>query len=271
MRTHVTTMLYDYVVNQLPAAERGRVEIHLVTCQRCTVELKEMQSAIVLAKGEVAKPSDQLPEEYWQSFAVEVERRIHAEECQGVRSLLTLRERLTSFFRLHSRPVFAYGGALAAVVLAVILWRGYQSDERANEVASIRRPTVQVIPANDRMSQYFRKSRSLLVGISNMKLDKGEPIDLSVERKASRELVKETRDIKNGRQLDLQSARLVGDLEKILIELSNTKELGGVPSIEVIQSGIQQENLLFKVRMAESLHDSTRYLAAQNTFEGVHQ
>ena len=52
--------------------------------------------------------------------------------------------------------------------------------------------------------------------------------------------------------MEARSARLIGDLEKILIELANIEEDQDIPNVEMIRSGIRRENLLFKIRMTES-------------------
>ncbi|HLX12472.1 MAG TPA: hypothetical protein VKS81_06625, partial [Bacteroidota bacterium] len=54
-----------------------------------------------------------------------------------------------------------------------------------------------------------------------------------------------------GQRLDPHSAKLVGDLQKILIELANMKDQGNAPNVEIVRSGVQEENLLFKIRMEE--------------------
>jgi hypothetical protein len=45
------------------------------------------------------------------------------------------------------------------------------------------------------------------------------------------------------------------DMEKILIKLSNTREQTGFPELAIIRGGIERENLLFKIRITETLYD----------------
>jgi hypothetical protein len=104
----------------------------------------------------------------------------------------------------------------------------------------------------------------LFVGLTNMKLHDDENIDLSAERKVSRQLIHEARYLKT-QPIDERSAQLIGDLEKILIELANMKEENDISNVEIIRGGIHQENLLFKIRMAESLYDSVSSTNTQPT------
>ena len=62
----------------------------------------------------------------------------------------------------------------------------------------------------------------------------------------------------------LLAEKLIGDLEKILIELANIKEESGLPNVEIVRGGIHQENLLFKIRMAEAMYDTTRFMKIRN-------
>ncbi len=109
--------------------------------------------------------------------------------------------------------------------------------------------------AAERMSEYLRKSRTLFVGIVNMKTDPSSPLDLSAEQQLSRSLVHEARYLKQ-RMLGSRSAKLVNDMEKILIELANLESANDLPNVELIRGGIAQENLLFKIRMAEATLDT---------------
>ena len=106
-------------------------------------------------------------------------------------------------------------------------------------------------PAQIALADYFRKSKILLVGISNISANKGERIDLSTERQAARELIQQARYLDN-RFLDDRSQQLIKALERILLELANMEQHANVPDVEIVRSGIHDENMLFKIRMAES-------------------
>jgi hypothetical protein len=102
------------------------------------------------------------------------------------------------------------------------------------------------------MNEYLKKSRVLLVGLSNNRGQGNEWGDLSVERGRSRQLVHEARLLKR-QPLDVRSAKLIDDLERIQIELANLDESRAGSDVEPIIAGIRQENLLFKIRMTEML------------------
>ncbi len=109
-----------------------------------------------------------------------------------------------------------------------------------------------------KMGDYLRRSKALLVGLSNMKTADDEPVDLSVERNASRELVRDARLLKQ-QPLDPRSSRLINDVDKILIEVANMRPTADKPDVDFIRGGIHQENLLFKIRMAEHFYRTARF------------
>ncbi len=105
-------------------------------------------------------------------------------------------------------------------------------------------------PVQEAVGDYLTSSRMLLVGISNLSPEEGQPIDLGVERTAARSLVLQAR-LLSVEPLDERSRLLVEELERILIELANLEESADLPDVEMIRTGVRQQNLLFKIRMAE--------------------
>jgi len=106
----------------------------------------------------------------------------------------------------------------------------------------------------------------LLIGISNLKTGAGEPVDLSVEQRASRDLVREARYLKQ-RPLDPRVDELIDSMSRILIEMANITRDNQIPNVEIVRSGIHQENLLFKIRMAETVYDSAHIVYAKGTLQ----
>jgi anti-sigma factor RsiW len=117
--------------------------------------------------------------------------------------------------------------------------------------------------ASDRVTQYFRRSKILLVGIANMQEDQDHQLDLSAERRTSKALVKEARFLRQQNDIDPRTRGLIEALNRILIELANLAESNQAPGVEIIRGGIRQENLLFKIRMAEAARDTTHYKGMQ--------
>ncbi len=213
-----------------------------------------LREAIALLPGRGKLPSDEQDEKFWASFPSRVEERIETAGRSRSSVFAAAADRISSFVHFNRKPLLAGSGALAAIALAaLILLRPATLTAPVAPGNSIA-PDVQagrLEPAGLQLHDYLKKSRVLLVGVSNMRTGDDNMFDLTVERRQSRELVHEARDLKR-QPLDPRSAKLVGDLEKILIELANSDRRHDVPDVEIIRSGIRDHNLLFKIRMTES-------------------
>lgn len=269
MKNHkqIRESLYEYVQNTLSPEELTRVGEHLQHCDACRSELAEVQAALRFLASIPDSPSEQQSPEYWNAFARAVEERARSASHHS-RVRISMWDAILSFLIFDRKLVFGAAGAMAIVLAAVFFWPGKQEPGPPSEIveSGTSQHQQEVIQANERLSQYFRKSKILFVGLANMRTDAGQPIDLTSERKASRDLIHEARFLKN-QNLDLRSAKLIDDMNKILIELANMEAEADLPNVELIRGGIHQENLLFKIRMAETMSDTSAQNASQTTFQ----
>lgn len=262
---HVTDLLYEFVRGELPQEKAGELEAHLAVCEACHAELEIIRQAVAFLGNESVDPSMNLSEEYWRSFPLRVEERTRT-SARAPFTRVSFLDAVISFLTFDRK--YLYAAAISAAVVVAVLFFWPRGDHATVEkLATVPAPSsdFQVLPARDRLTQYFRKSKVLLVGITNMTPGDGQQIDLRSERKASRGLILEARYLKKQR-LDLRSAKLIDDMNKILIELANMEEQADLPDVELIRSGIHQENLLFKIRIAETLSDTTHFIASNNSF-----
>jgi hypothetical protein len=275
--SEIQTSLYDYLNNTLSDKERAEVEHHLAGCPRCDRELNELKATLERIAPIEHNASTSLPQEYWNQFAARVEQRILSHEEKPKRIPSFIEDWLTCIFPMRRKVVTAIGSGLAIAIIAIILWKqntphsSYSTSEGMNpqESATNSQPLA-VQQTNERVRDYFRKSRTLLVGITNMKLDETTPADFSLERERSRDLIHEARYLKS-QSLDRHSEELIRDMEKILIELSSIEQKNDLPNVEIVRSGIHQENLLFKIRMAESMYSQPTLQSAKYSVEGNSQ
>jgi hypothetical protein len=277
--SRVRSLLYEYMRGELPRDEMTGIRDHLDSCGRCAREADEIRAAIGLTEGRISAPSDQRPAEYWDNFAGAVERRIQTGATHTGRATVSVFDAVAGFFRFRPAPVAVLGGALALGVCVLVLLRSFHGpDAQSTSPAGMEEKTVQpaysagvedrpvqVLPVDARIGDYFRKMKVLLVGITHLKSDEEHPVDLSSESKVSRELLDQARYLKN-QPLDIRSAKLIDDLQKILIQLANTRGEDGRPNVEIIRNGIHRENLLFKIRMAEALCDSSRFILVRDNY-----
>ena len=265
MRNHSTTrlQLYAYLQRELDPAERERVEDHIASCSACADELAAIRSAINLLPRTVDSPAEERPEEFWNEFARTVQRTIVKKESPR-RSFLPSFSEIADVLLLSRWKIVAASVTIGVALGTLLLLPSNEQTGHMQQAESVRTP-VEGEAATDRANQYFRKSKILLVGITNMKTGEGQSVDLKAEQRVSRELVHEARYLMQ-QPLDDRSTKLISDMERILIELANLEQEADLPNVELIRSGIHRENLLFKIRMANPVYDSTRTLVVRDSY-----
>lgn len=102
-----------------------------------------------------------------------------------------------------------------------------------------------------RLGGFFRKSRTLLVGVSNMDFTDGNTLNFEGERRMSRSLLREARYLKSG-PVDIRSSKLMDEIDEIMIELANVDPPDRRRGVDMVRAGIRNKNLLFKLRMHET-------------------
>jgi len=274
----IRLMLYDYLLEKLDERDAGFVTDHLLGCERCSNEADEMRGLLKNFPPPAHRPSEALPDSYWQKFTAGVERRISS---HGAQARLGIPDRALSAFRtvgdmIAFRKPLAIGGFAATVIAAFLLvvFLTGRDGERSSVVgpgmAENNQSTHTTIPDGEatvseahtldrdsvtefdlRVGNYFRRSKTLLVGMSNAMPADGDEFSLDAEKIASRRLVNEARYLRTG-PVDERSWRLMEDLDEIMIELSNLDEQAGRSSAGMLRDGIKNRNLLFKLRMRET-------------------
>jgi hypothetical protein len=276
----VRLLLYDFLRSELDGGGMRLVAGHLDRCGRCSREADELRALFTLFPPPAGQPSDTLPESYWNGFVAGVERRVSGIEADAAPGI---RDRVIGSFRdlfIFRRPALIGGLAVVAVAAALLFQRGGgpggvtgKSGGQADSGPPIAKGVESVSPdagisggdsvtAFDlRVQNYFRRSRTLLVGMSNANPGGGGLYDLAAEKTASRSLLNEARYLKTG-PVDRGSWRLMEDLDEIMIVLANVDERGAASSAEMLRDGIRNRNLLFKLRMRDAGGSGTPFQQA---------
>jgi hypothetical protein len=255
-------LLYDFVTGGLDSDQRTLVERHVQRCMACKRECAELREALQGLPVE-SDPAAHLPPAFWRELLNDVEAQLPAHPPpQRVPRWIT---DWMAFIAVPRR--LAITAATTILVLGGIItgmWLAFQhTPEPKQIVAAPPPPPSHSAPVfNTRLKDYLRKSKVLLVELNNMPLHEGTPVDLSIERSTSRALLHEARYLED-QPLDRASATLIADLEKIQIALANSREREDIPELRLIRGGIQKENLLFKIRIAETvftrINDGTQH------------
>lgn len=254
MTRHVREHLYDFLTNEVSPEERSGIEKHLRTCAACTADLDSLRTAAGILSSGTRSPSDDRNDALWTSLLDRVDEEIRVERGQrsSPRPNPLTRVGVARFRRIGYAAAGSGVFAVAATILFLVWPRQTPPEEPSTRPPLVLQRAVETpeAAATRRLNEYYRRSKVLMVGLANMKDQEQQQLDLSREQKQSRTLVREARELRRY-PLDHRSDRLVGDVQKILIGLSNINEMQKAPEVEILQAGIQRENLLFRVRMAE--------------------
>jgi hypothetical protein len=246
----VKRLLYEFVRGELDAEQAEVVDKHIARCNKCFGELQIIKETIRIVATSANKPSEERSEAFWARFQEKVEERTRAEKPQPVVSN-PIWDEIWSVVTYRRPVVLTAAGVAFLAIVAVIMWTygpmSQQVDQQSVQVVGgVKADSLRV-----ELADYFRRSKILLVGISNISMEQGEHLDLSTERQAARRLFQQARYL-DDRAPDERSHQLIKALERILLELANMEKQADLPDVEIVRSGIHQENMLFKIRMAES-------------------
>jgi len=185
----------------------------------------------------------------WDLLHAAIMQRVQRGDRSKTRRWFSPIEGIFSFARIRPGYVLAVG--CAVLILAIILLVKTPEPDQESMIPreTVRAPSHQA--EDQEIGRYFRKSRALLVGLSNLDPPPDAPLDLSVERKLSRQLIIDGRSLRE-QNLDPRSSRLIGDLDRIMERVSSTTETVDPPDIHTIRSDIRGQNLLVKLRVAEA-------------------
>ncbi|HXG37906.1 MAG TPA: zf-HC2 domain-containing protein [Bacteroidota bacterium] len=263
----IRLQLYDFVSGTLSEQERIVVQQHVDACATCRQELQSLERTLTVLGRSPGEPGSARSEEFWMELADSVERSIGTVPHPRRWSLRDALESIGLMVRAHRGYAYALGAGVAAVLgaLLVIPRENPPSLPAVPEsISSVGVATAET-DTDARMSEFFRRSRTLLVEIANMREDRIASADLGAEQQFSQELIAQTRSLRQ-EHLGPHAKRLVNDLEKILIEFANLEPAAGRSDVELIRNGIAQENLLFKLRMAEAMFDTAAARFVNDTY-----
>jgi len=260
IHANIQILMYDYLAGEVSPEERRKIEEHIARCTLCSRECEELRSFNESSRTRRRVPSDELPQEYWREFASGIERLISVHEKKSAYAGERWWDPLITFIRYRPRFAAVLGSSMAVLAVAVSLLLIVQKDRNGPGIENV--PSVVTHPVNvdERVGQYLKKSKVLLVGLSNMETGESAAGDLSAERTVSRQLVHEARYLQQ-QSIDFQAARLIRDLAKIQEDFAEVPSSSEDAALRMIRQSIHRNNLLFKVRMAESVYSDARFVS----------
>lgn len=259
---HVQDLMYEYLQGELDPVRAKQVQEHIASCNACFAELQVLKEGARLVRPLSGKPSEQRSEAYWHNFAVSVRQRVEQGPKKTAATNL-MWNRIESFLKYRPQRALALASGLAVLVALITMTPIGTEREEQSAMFAEGPPAGEAMPVNAELTHYFRKSKILLVGLTNMTPPDGQTVDFRAESQTARELIQQARVLEN-QDIDNRSQQLIWALEKILIELANMEDRANLPDVELIRTGIRQENMLFKIRMAEAQQSQAMFSTADH-------
>ena len=250
--------LADLAAGDLDRALAAEIEDHLRSCAPCRSEYDRVAGIARLLRESTVAPHESRPVAFWEAFADRVDDRIDVSTSSQTGWREAFLDAMGTVARMRWRTAIGIATAFTVIAVAFLLLRQQYGTEPPPTPATAATVSTADAAFDRKVNRYFTRSQVLLVGLSNARPSVGAPVEPDEEREISRQLAEEARLLKL-QGLDPRSAQLVGDLEKIFIELSNTGPTQRAERIDMIRGGIRQENLLFKVRMARARFNADDY------------
>ena len=234
-------LIVDALFGDAAAAETAKLEAHLAECQACAAEYASLSETLSLT---ASRPEANLDE----SRLIALEQRILLQTSSvGPTQALP-----ANIYRL---PTWTRQAAAVAAVLVigVLIGRSLPGDAPANGQATEPGSAELQLVVEDRAHDYLNRTGTLLLGVVNFDGSSEDLASLNLPQRSeiARELLQEADYLKTSltksEQQRLRS--LVSELEVILLQLAHLEAQADIPEIEIVQSGVDQTGLLFKIEV----------------------
>jgi len=219
------------------AKERGAIAAHLKECAECREELARIEAVFgVLDAMQVPDPGENYGERVWQRIAP----RLDEKRARWWESLF-VPERLA-----------ALGGVLALVILAFVAGRWTKPRIPAVEQADAAKVRERVLVVA--VGEHLGRTEMVLMELENAPAQKGQKaINISETQRRAEDLVEENRlyrqtALKEG---DQAMAGMLDEIERTLLDIANSPEEVTPAAFETIRKRIEEQGLLFKVRVVK--------------------
>jgi len=241
----------EALFGELDMKTKEKLDRHLAACPACSELFREMKETLeAMAEDPTPDPGPDFWEHYWDALALRMGR-------EALNSEAVLSPGRPSGRRFRPWTRLALGTAAAAALIIIGIFIGRTLDRAPGDILS-RAPTIQPAatptPLFIRTSHYLRRSKVLLLAVVNFDPATGDLYGLNPElqKRTSGELVREAVVLKKElKGTDPRLEQLVSDLERIFLQIANLKAEGDLAEVEVIRSGLEQNDILFRINLTE--------------------
>jgi hypothetical protein len=209
------------------------IEQHLQACPECRAEFEQVKALLQeIPAIQVPEPPEYLEQKLW----------------------LNLRDRLPdpasgTWRRLLAPSRWAIAGVMAVLVIVAFLagrfWPRAHEGSKPPVLAQMNPQRVVLVAVGD----HLERSQMLLIEIMNG--DSKDPAGLSSQQELARNLLDDNRLYRQSAQRtgDPEVARVLDDLERVLVEIANAPPDLSATNVQEIRRRVQSQDLLFKIHV----------------------
>jgi hypothetical protein len=215
--------------------ERMEIAAHLKECAECREELGRIEAVFeALDAMPVPDPGEDYGERVWQRIAPR------------------LGERPTRWWETLIVPqrLAALGGVVALLILAFLAGRWTEPRIPAADQPDAAKVRERVLVVA--VGEHLGRTEMVLMELQNTPPQKGQKaINISEAQRRAGDLVEENRLYRQTalREGDQAMASTLDELERVLLDIANSPEEVTPVAFETIRKRIEQQGLLFKVRI----------------------
>ena len=219
------------------AKERVEIAAHLNECTECREELARIEAVFgALDAIPAPDPGEDYGERVWQRIAPRLGRKKeHWWES------LFVPQRLA-----------ALGGVIALVILAFVAGRWTREPVPSGDQADVVKVRERVLVVA--VGEHLGRTEMVLMELENAPAQKGrKAINISETQRRAEDLVEENRLYRQTALTEGDQAMVstLDELERVLLDIANSPEELTPAAFETIRKRIEEQGLLFKVRVVK--------------------
>ena len=247
--------IVDALFGDLEESGIEALKAHMETCSGCLHAFQEMQQTLALT---ATMEEPEMPASYWDSYFDKLQERMApAPRKSGIWERLNLGDWLERLLLPEHvrRPVLQWSAALALVLVGVLIGRQLGTPATMVQPAGTLAmdPDLATVQLSEKTHQYLDQSKVLLLGLVNFDVEEDDPayLNLAHQQEVAGNLIEQAALLKEELtdNREQQLSMLVEELELILLQIANLEIQEDVPSIELIQRGVDRGALLLKINL----------------------
>lgn len=243
------TMMADALAGELPEGDRLRLRAHMKDCERCSVEYSEYEGLVRTVRE---RPRSEPDDAFWDGYMARLEEKIDV--LEGVNSVEPLPEGKTKGSVMVLKRLLMPLAAAALLVMGILIGRAGRLAPQGPQFMENQAETPSLASNQDRgetriLQAHLSSVEPLLMELNNRSEVPGEGV--VVDADWVQELLLQNTMLKRmvDRQNDQTRKALLEDLEMILLEMKSEKEGEGASGQPMAQKIIEDNGVLFRVRM----------------------